>query len=423
MEQAIYIACFFMCNFSMIRIISIKKRKVGMNNLYDICIIGAGPSGSYAAYLLAKQGYEVLLIDKDNFPRDKTCGGFLSNRAQKYIEFWKMDMPIQNTISSLKLYSQKMESIKWEAATSLGTTILRKDFDNFILNKAIEQGVKFYGGIKINKIIDESNKVQIYTSDNVFTCKMLIGADGVFSFTARHLALVPRFSLYKMGYTCSQIVNIEDDTGDKSTVELYCIPFLGGFGWCFPIKNGFNIGVGASAYAYKKLHRYFYEFIYRVLSNKNISIPSLSPRGAFIPAGGFTRRLCRGRTILIGDASGGVDPFSGEGLEHAFFSASLAVDSICAESMEYPERICYRYRKKYHREIMPERRISLLASIASWKKGELFFNLFKHNPHAMKAFEIIMTSCSPYNYFLQNGLRYIGGYAFDILNPLKKLNK
>jgi len=409
--------------FSTDKFINYKKGKVRMSNLYDICIIGAGPSGSYAAYLLAKHGYKVLLIDKNKFPRDKCCGGFLSARAQKFLESWKIDMPEQNTIYSLKLYSHKMESVKWESPTTLGTTIVRKDFDNFIVNKAIGQGVKFYGGVIINRIIEERDKIYIHTSDDIFTCKILIGADGVFSFTAKHLGLVYRFPLYNMGYTCSQILNVGSEMIDKSTIELYCIPFLGGFGWCFPIKNGFNIGVGASAYSYKKLHKFFYEFVYRVLTNKNIPIASISPKGAFIPAGGFDRTLCRGRILLIGDASGGVDPFSGEGLEHAFFSASLAVDSICAESLDYPDEICYRYRKKYNREIMPERRISLLAAIASWKKGELFFNLFKYNPNAMKAFEIIMTSNSPYKYILQNGLRYISGYTFDILNPLKKLNK
>lgn len=395
-----------------------------MISQYDIGIIGAGPSGSYAAYLLAKRGYKVLLIDKDKFPRDKCCGGFLSTRAQKYLGSWKADMPIQNTISSLKLYSHKMESIKWEASTTLGATIMRKDFDNFILNKAIEQGAKFYGGIIVDKIVEERDKVRIYTSDNAFDCKILIGADGVFSFTAKHLGLVSKFSPYKMGYTCSQIIELEDEIVDKATIELYCIPFLGGFGWCFPVKNRFNIGVGASAYAYKKLHKYFHEFLHQVFSNKNISIPAISPRAAFIPAGGFTRRLCQGRTLLIGDASGGVDPFSGEGLEHAFLSASLAVDSICAELIEYPDRICYRYRTSYNRKIMFERRLSLLAAIASWKKGEMFFNLFKHNPNAMNAFEIIMTSSFPYKYIFRKGLtRYIGGYMFDVLNPFKKLNK
>ena len=101
-----------------------------MSNLYDICIIGAGPSGSYAAYLLAKHGYKVLLIDKNKFPRDKCCGGFLSARAQKFLESWKIDMPVQNTIYSLKLYSHKMESAKTTRQAIVRQRYLREMLSN-----------------------------------------------------------------------------------------------------------------------------------------------------------------------------------------------------------------------------------------------------------------------------------------------------
>ena len=52
-----------------------------MSEIYDVVIVGAGPSGSTTAYYLAKQGYNVLLVDKFNFPRDKTCGDGLTPRA------------------------------------------------------------------------------------------------------------------------------------------------------------------------------------------------------------------------------------------------------------------------------------------------------------------------------------------------------
>lgn len=394
-----------------------------MDNLYDVCVIGAGPSGSYSAYLLAKLGYKVLLLDKSKFPRDKCCGGFLSARAQKYLKPWECDIPIHKTISSLKLYSHKMESIEWTSSSTLGATILRKDFDNFIVNKAIDQGTKFYDGISISKIQESDDRVEIYTSIGVFTSRFLIGADGAFSFTAKHTGLVSKFRLYKMGYTCSQIITIENEVDDQSTIELYCIPFIGGFGWCFPLKNGLNIGVGASTLSYKMLHRYFYEFAGKVLAQKNITYSSIYPKGAFLPAGGFTRPLCKGRTLLIGDASGGVDPFSGEGLEHAFASALLAVDSIRTGSFEHPDEICYRYKEKYNKEIMPERRISLLMAIASWKKGDLFFDLFKHDIGMMKGFEIIMTHNFPYKYIIHERIRYFATSFLNVLNPFRRLNK
>ena len=55
--------------------------------IYDIIIVGAGPSGGYLGYLLSKQGYKVKIIDKENFPRDKVCGGGISNKTVEFARF------------------------------------------------------------------------------------------------------------------------------------------------------------------------------------------------------------------------------------------------------------------------------------------------------------------------------------------------
>ncbi|MFP4321866.1 MAG: FAD-dependent oxidoreductase, partial [Anaerolineales bacterium] len=56
-----------------------------MQPSYDVIIIGAGPAGSGLAYWLARQNLSVLLVDKHDFPRDKTCGDALSPRAQHFL--------------------------------------------------------------------------------------------------------------------------------------------------------------------------------------------------------------------------------------------------------------------------------------------------------------------------------------------------
>ena len=57
-----------------------------MKDMYDVAIVGAGPGGSAAAYYLAKGGLDVLLLDKFNFPRDKTCGDALTPRALRVLD-------------------------------------------------------------------------------------------------------------------------------------------------------------------------------------------------------------------------------------------------------------------------------------------------------------------------------------------------
>ena len=53
---------------------------------FDVIVIGAGPAGSTAAYLLASHGYSVLILDKSTFPRGKLCGGLLTWKTVKLLE-------------------------------------------------------------------------------------------------------------------------------------------------------------------------------------------------------------------------------------------------------------------------------------------------------------------------------------------------
>src|SRR5256885_64573 len=57
-----------------------------MSEMYDVAIVGAGPGGSAAAHYLALRGFNVLLLDKSTFPRDKTCGDALTPRALRILD-------------------------------------------------------------------------------------------------------------------------------------------------------------------------------------------------------------------------------------------------------------------------------------------------------------------------------------------------
>ena len=54
---------------------------------FDAIVVGAGPSGSTSAYLLARAGLSTLLVDRATFPRDKPCGGGITLRAAALLPF------------------------------------------------------------------------------------------------------------------------------------------------------------------------------------------------------------------------------------------------------------------------------------------------------------------------------------------------
>jgi len=54
--------------------------------IYDVCIIGAGPGGSTCAYYLAQKGFQPLILEKKEFPRDKICGDAFTQRCHVHLE-------------------------------------------------------------------------------------------------------------------------------------------------------------------------------------------------------------------------------------------------------------------------------------------------------------------------------------------------
>src|SRR5205809_3139749 len=78
-----------------------------MQEMYDAVIVGAGPGGSATADYLAKEGFNVLLLDKFNFPRYKTCGDGLTPRALSILA----DMGILNAVEHVGHRLDKVEFV------------------------------------------------------------------------------------------------------------------------------------------------------------------------------------------------------------------------------------------------------------------------------------------------------------------------
>ncbi|HXZ06141.1 MAG TPA: FAD-dependent oxidoreductase, partial [Ktedonobacteraceae bacterium] len=100
-----------------------------MSEIYDVVIVGAGPSGSTTAYYLAKQGFNVLLLDKFNFPRDKTCGDGLTPRALHILD----DMDLLDTLSKVGYRSNKLELISTKGDTASALLPKKENMCDFLL--------------------------------------------------------------------------------------------------------------------------------------------------------------------------------------------------------------------------------------------------------------------------------------------------
>ncbi len=117
--------------------------------MYDVIIIGGGPSGASAARRAGKLGLKTLLLEKEKFPRYKPCGGGLSEHAISYLDFELPKDIIEWEVTGGAKVIFRDQLIKVNKDHRLSVLVSRDKFDNFLLEKAKETGIEVHTGEKL----------------------------------------------------------------------------------------------------------------------------------------------------------------------------------------------------------------------------------------------------------------------------------
>ncbi len=306
-------------------------RKESTDKVYDLAVIGAGPAGSLAAALAARAGLSVIMFEQKKHPRTKICGGFLSGRAisllPQDLELLSLQYEPVYQISVIKNRTPNTYNSK----SRLGLVLKRDKLDQLLAEYAVRTGVK----LKENETVEsvqtvkpDGNNKDLYLLKstknkdvNIFA-NYLIVADGVNSNNAGKVGLPGKHSFY--GWGLSKVINMESPVAETGTLKFYPLPFLGGMGWSFSGPKWTNHGVGGITgkkhlkKAYPKLFASDFE------ANPEDEKPNTWP----LPFLGPLKKNAKYNSIVIGDAAGLVEPFSGEGLYNSFKSAHLAISAI-----------------------------------------------------------------------------------------------
>src|SRR5579859_2295794 len=128
----------------------------------DVLVVGAGPAGASAAIVLAQSGVRrVLLLDRTTFPREKTCGSGLSPNAIALAEELGIGEELRGQavpIRSVKIVTPGGRSMVLSSNAS-AVVLLRRTFDNLLLERARALGVAFEGGIRVAGLVREAGRV------------------------------------------------------------------------------------------------------------------------------------------------------------------------------------------------------------------------------------------------------------------------
>ncbi len=327
---------------------------------YDIIIIGAGPGGSTAAYLLARKKFKVLVVDKERFPRYKLCGGLIPLKTLQLIKKIYNDSPVDLIKNKIIDYYTPFYEITYRTKRMLSKNkgdfnfylVDRTIYDNYLLNKAKSLGVQVMESIKINNIDIENCKIELQNGE-VFKSKLLIGADGANSIVRRQFIrkniLSNKDWQFNLATGLECFVNRKDLENDQFKVPRITIGFIKyGYNWLFPNKDKIILGVGALN---RKNKGNFSSALINFILSLNINIEKISPiKGHPIPCGNFLiKPVYKNNVVLIGDAAGIVDPLWGEGIYYAQKTAVFAVLAIVKHfkddgvSLAYYEDLLRRY--------------------------------------------------------------------------------
>ena len=329
---------------------------------FDVIVVGGGPAGSAAACYAADEGLKVLLLEKDNYPRDKVCGDAVGGKALKHLEELKILDTLEKSphfiFDSVIFSNTKEEKVKVEIKDSeaKGYVYPRLNFDWIMFNEA-KSRVENKGGFVIQNfrvnslLIDDKDNERIIgikgkneIGEKEFYAPITIGAGGVNCPVAKTIIteINDEEFIEKEHWSSSfrqYWKNVENVNYDKGAIEFHYVDgVIPGYFWIFPVgKNTCNVGLGITLkdlknkeMKLKELQKYIIEekFANRFRnaelikdSGKGWQLPLGSPRKTKMKL----RRMFGNGCLLIGDAGSLVDPFTGEGIGNALLSAKIAI--------------------------------------------------------------------------------------------------
>lgn len=299
-----------------------------MKSDYDVIVVGAGPAGSVAAATAARQGMDVLLIEKrQEIGEPVRCAeGVLKAGLEKFIDFdpkW-----VCAEVRSGRIHAPDGNMLCFSQEETAGYILDRKIFDRSLAKAAAYAGSEVQVKTQATGLLVEDGRVKgikgkCRGQEFEARAKVVIGADGVESKIGRWAGLMGPLRL-KDTESCAEFVVSGIDI-DPECLDLYFGNKLspGGYVWIFPKgKNEANIGLGllASRFNGTRTIDYLIDYINKTFPDGKI----IQVASGAVPVCDIAGQLSTAGLMLAGDGARLVDPLLGAGIMNAMISGRLA---------------------------------------------------------------------------------------------------
>lgn len=323
--------------------------------MHDLLVIGGGPAGSSAAYWAAEHGLDVVLVERDAFPREKSCGDSLTPRAVKQLHDMGLEGKLRqyHRVHGVRAVAHhRTLELRWPEHPTFpdyGYVIRRSVLDTLVADNAVAHGAVLHthaealapvirNGMLIGASVRDHNTG---LTENI-AARYVVVADGSSSNFGRALG-TSRDGTYPQGvairgYFASPMHN---DPWIESTLDVRDRDgkSLPGYGWAFPVGDGtINVGVGllSTFRDWKSVNtaHLMGEFAatIRVRWGIDPEAPVAAPSSGGLPMGGSVGPKVGPNWLVVGDAAGSINPFNGAGTEYAYETGRLAA-TLVAEAL------------------------------------------------------------------------------------------
>ena len=342
----------------------------------DVIIVGAGPAGAVLAYLLARFGLDVLVLEKANLPRYKTCGGGVTLKTLQNLPFDASPVYECQAVGGILSYAGR-QLLKADLGWTVAWTVMRGRFDHFLIQQAVMAGAELIEGVAVERVTLHEDRAVAHSAQGDYAGRLLIGADGVNSEVARSLGLLPE---RRVGVAVEAEVAVPSAglaaQGAYATFDFGALPH--GYGWIFPKQDHLSVGVfqarpGKAAGLRQRLDQFI--ACQPALQGGQI----LHFQGHPIPLGATRQPLHRGRALLVGDAANLADPWLGEGIYYAVLSARLAAPILLAALETGSSDLC-EYTRQVQHEIISQQRYAAWFAHIVYRLPKQASLLLSHSP-------------------------------------------
>ena len=296
-----------------------------MTTRVDAVVIGAGPGGASAVWVLASAGAAVVVLDRARFPRDKPCGGGVLVSALNHLPF-DISPVVEREIFGFRVRYRRDAEFSHRYDQPLAVMTQRARLDAFLAEQACTAGAELRDGEAVRAVEiggEADGAVVVRTGGGeLIQAGVVIAADGANGVCRRALGLPRLRAAVALEGNAPRSQAASGRWTEHVGLELGSMP--GGYGWVFPKGEHCNLGVGGYPIGASALR----DELAAYTRSEGFDPDALEQvRAHHLPLRDAGQALTAGPVALVGDAAGLIDPLSGEGIGNAIRSGQLAAEA------------------------------------------------------------------------------------------------